>query len=367
MTIPNHETREYTGIVLERIKQLPPGGKMGDLPENLQHKSFVRKGDKKTGGPNMRLLRLEDDKPSLTVTAYIFNKFVHPHEDRYITPREAATLQDFPENYEFKGTLGEVQKQIGNAVPVNLAAALARQVAKYFEKCKKTGILKVASYFTGAGGLDLGFEMASKDLITFKTVFSTDIEKCVEATINFNRPQWNFHREDIRKLDPYFVKKVIGDRPDIIIGGPPCQPFSVAGKQKATKDYLGVLYRDYLRHINELKPEIVVMENVYGLAQVKSANMIQEIYGSFRDIGYDVSHRELMAADYGTPQKRRRLIFVAGKDLGFFQYPTPTHCETENLLGLPLYKGAGEVLKRLPKARVRESVKKPGFLKKPGF
>jgi len=91
MTIPDRETREYTGIALERIKHLPPGGKMGDIPQHLQHKSFVRKGDKKTGGPNMRLLRLEDDKPSLTVTAYIFNKFVHPHEDRYITPREAAT------------------------------------------------------------------------------------------------------------------------------------------------------------------------------------------------------------------------------------------------------------------------------------
>jgi hypothetical protein len=60
-------------------------------------------------------------------------------------------------------------------------------------------------------------------------------------------------------------------------------------------------------------------------------------------------------------------LFLAGKDLGFFQYPTPTRCKTENLLGLPLYRGAGEVLKKLPKARVRERVKKPGFLKKPGF
>ncbi|MBV5308206.1 hypothetical protein [Chromatium okenii] len=69
MNIPNHETRKYTGIVLERMLHLSPGGKMGDLPKHLQHDSFIRSGDKKTGGPNMRLLRLEQNKPSLTITA----------------------------------------------------------------------------------------------------------------------------------------------------------------------------------------------------------------------------------------------------------------------------------------------------------
>ena len=353
MNIPNHETREYSGIVLERMTHLLPGGKMGDLPKHLQHQSFIRKGAKKTGGPNLRLLRLEDDKPSLTVTAYIFNKFVHPRENRYITPREAALLQDFPIDYEFKGTLGQVQKQIGNAVPVKLATAIAKEVAKYFQRLNKGGSLKIASYFTGAGGLDLGFEAASNQQIKFATSFSTDIEKWAEATINQNRPQWNFHRADIRELEAQTVQQIIGRNPDIIIGGVPCQPFSVAGKQKAIGDPLGVLYRDYIRHVDALKPEIVVMENVYGLAQVKSANMLEEIYQAFQEIGYEVTHRELMAADYGTPQKRRRVFFIAGKNLHYFHYPEPTHCETENLLGLPLYNGAGEILKKLPSPSLR--------------
>ena len=355
MKAPNHETREYTGIVLERMKHLPPGGKMGDLPKHLQHESFIRKGDKNTGGPNMRLLRLENKKPSLTVTAYIFNKFVHPIEDRYITPREAAVLQDFPLNYEFKGTLGQVQKQIGNAVPVGLARELAKEVANYFKCLSKEGELKIASYFTGAGGLDLGFEQASDKHIQFETKFSTDIEKWSAATISHNRPEWNFHLADITELEPKIVKDVLGKNPDIIIGGPPCQPFSVAGKQKATKDPLGVLYRDYIRHVKTLSPEIVVMENVYGLAQVKSANMIEEIYKSFKDIGYDVTHQELMAADYGVPQKRRRLFFVAAKNLHHFHYPQPTHFESENLFGLPLYIGAGEAILKLPKASLRRN------------
>jgi DNA (cytosine-5)-methyltransferase 1 len=146
---------------------------------------------------------------------------------------------------------------------------------------------------------------------------------------------------------------VIGGNPDVIIGGPPCQPFSVAGKQKAIHDPLGVLYRDYIRHIDALKPQMVVMENVYGLAQVKAANMVAEIYQSFADIGYAVTHRELLAADYGTPQKRRRLFFVAAPDLGDFRFPEPTHAEYENLLGLPRYVGAGEALAQLPPARLK--------------
>jgi DNA (cytosine-5)-methyltransferase 1 len=348
--VPNHETRIYSGIVLERLKHLPAGGKMGDLPTHLQHQSFIRTGDKKTGGPNMRLLRLEMDKPALTVTAYIFNKFVHPSKNRYLTPREAACLQDFPIDYEFKGTLGQVHKQIGNAVPVKLAKAIAAEVANYFIKQNNVGNKVIASYFCGAGGLDLGFEQASNGLIQFKTQFSTDIETWAEATIKANRPEWNFHRADIRKLNPKSVKNSIGKSPDIIIGGPPCQPFSVAGKQKAIHDSLGTLYQDYIHHINYLKPEIVIMENVYGLAQVKAIDMVQEIYKSFEDIGYSVKHSELIAADYGTPQKRRRLFFVAARNLSYFQFPQPTHSEHNNIFGLPPYLGAGEALKELPEA-----------------
>ena len=149
-----------------------------------------------------------------------------------------------------------------------------------------------------------------------------------------NRPEWNFYKADIRELNPKSIKKVIGKNPDVIIGGPPCQPFSVAGKQKATNDSLGTLYQDYIRHIDCLKPEIVIMENVYGLAQVKAIDMIKEIYNSFKKIGYSVKHSELIAADYGTPQKRRRLFFVVAKNLSYFQFPEPTHSEKNNLFGL---------------------------------
>ncbi|WP_372651345.1 DNA (cytosine-5-)-methyltransferase [Draconibacterium sp.] len=353
--IQNHITREYEGIVLERFKHLKQGGKMGDLPAHLQHESFIRKGDKKTGGPNMRLYRLEYNVPALTVTAFIFNKFVHPNEDRYITPREAACLQDFPVNWEFKGTLGQVQKQIGNAVPVNLASAVANSVKEYLLKSGEKGTIKIASFFTGAGGLDLGFENVSDTSINFETLFSSDIEEWAENTIKSNRPDWNFIRKDIRELSSKTVIEIIGDKPDIIIGGPPCQPFSVAGKQKAIKDPLGRLYSDFIKQVKLLQPKVVIMENVYGLTQVKSANMLELIRESYKEIGYNVVYKELNSADYGTPQKRRRVFFVAAKDISQFSFPLPTHCSHPNLLGLPLYKGAGEVLESLPSPEIRNN------------
>ncbi|MDC1142326.1 DNA (cytosine-5-)-methyltransferase [Planctomycetota bacterium] len=346
--LSNHYTREYSGIVLDRLRHLPPGGKMGDLPIHLQHDSFIRKGDKKTGGPNLRLLRLENGKPSLTVTAYIFNKFVHPSQDRHITPREAACLQDFPDDWAFSGTLGQVQKQVGNAVPIRLATAVAKEVARFLSKTGVKKSVTLASYFSGGGGLDLGFENASHGRVKFKTKFATDIEAWAVATLNANRPSWNAIQADIRRLNPKDVVDMIGGEPDVIIGGPPCQSFSVAGKQKGTESPLGRLYVDYLRHVEKLQPKIVIMENVYGLAQVKASKTLAEIYKSFKAIGYQVRHQELNAADYGTPQKRRRLIFVAAKDLSKFEYPNPTHMAEKNLLSLPVYNGAGEAIEHLP-------------------
>lgn len=360
--IANHITRAYTGIVLERMRELPVGGRMGDLPQHLQHKSFVRTGEKKTGGPNMRLLRLEMNKPSLTVTAYIFNKFVHPQANRYITPREAACLQDFPDDWEFSGALGKVHHQIGNAVPVKMAKAMADSVAKYLNSLGYSGEIPIFSYFCGAGGFDLGFERSEHEDIYFETKFCTDIEAACGETICKNRPNWNFFLADITKLSPEDARSKAGYSPVVMIGGPPCQTFSVAGKQLATDDSLGQLYRDYIKHVSYLQPEIVVMENVYGLKQVKRSNVLAEIYSAFKGIGYDVTHHELLSADYGTPQMRRRLFFVATKRNNKFSFPDPTHSESENMFGLSLYNGAGESFIHLPEPIILTDARKERIL-----
>ena len=99
MEVKNHVARKVSDIVQKRINALKIGQKMQDLPEELWHESFryyVKEDKTRKGGPNMRLIRLDPTQPSLTVTGFIFNKFVHPYENRYVTVREAARLQGFP-------------------------------------------------------------------------------------------------------------------------------------------------------------------------------------------------------------------------------------------------------------------------------
>ncbi|MCZ7672249.1 MAG: hypothetical protein M5U34_36560 [Chloroflexi bacterium] len=98
MTIYNHVPRTVGIDVQRRINALKIGQKMQDLPEELWHESFrfyVKEDTTRKGGPNLRIIRLDPEQPSLTVTGYIFNKFVHPYENRFITPREAPDYKDF--------------------------------------------------------------------------------------------------------------------------------------------------------------------------------------------------------------------------------------------------------------------------------
>ncbi|WP_396034806.1 DNA cytosine methyltransferase [Candidatus Cyanaurora vandensis] len=112
IVIHNHIARKVGVAVQERIDALKIGQKMQDLPEELWHDSFryyLKEDPNRKGGPNMRMIRLSPEHPSLTVTAYIFNKFVHPYENRFISVREAARLQGFPDTLKFEGTLTSTQ------------------------------------------------------------------------------------------------------------------------------------------------------------------------------------------------------------------------------------------------------------------
>ena len=129
-----------------------------------------------------------------------------------------------------------------------------------------------------------------------------------------------------------------------------CRLGRVAGKQRGTQDPLGQLYRDFVRHIDEIRPSVVLMENVYGLAQVKASNTLSEIYEAFEQIGYSLNHFEVTAADFGTPQKRRRLIFF-GVPKSLLSHmpriPEATNAPEGDMF-LPPYAGAGQAISHLP-------------------
>ena len=115
---------------------------------------------------------------------------------------------------------------------------------------------------------------------------------------------------------------------DFIIGGPPCQTFSAAGRRangvSGTMDTRGVLFREYARLLNILSPKGFLFENVYGIIGAQGGRAWQEIREAFSNLGYRLYYRILDAADYGVPQHRERLIIVGLKE-GIFKFPRPTH------------------------------------------
>ncbi|GAA4162727.1 DNA cytosine methyltransferase [Gryllotalpicola daejeonensis] len=126
-----HVTRHYTDKSLERFAAIPPKGNRFDIPEHLLPPCWIKH---KTGTGDV-MGRLHWDKPSVTIRTEFFKpekgRYLHPEEDRAITHYEAATLQGFPDSYRFMGTKTEIARQIGNAVPIPLGAAIGRHLANY--------------------------------------------------------------------------------------------------------------------------------------------------------------------------------------------------------------------------------------------
>ena len=364
--IYNHVARHVNDTVQKRLDAIKIGQKMQDLPEELWHESFryyVKEDKNRKGGPNMRLIRLDPDKPSLTVTGYIFNKFVHPYENRYITVREAARLQGFPDEVEFKGSLTSTQQQVGNAVPVQLAEAIFNQVCAFANKSGDRE-LNAFSLFCGAGGLDIGAHRARAGNCHINTRVAIDCWQDACDTLNaYLGNETKVIQQDISEVNEpmaYWLDNSGSDKgPDLVYGGPPCQAFSQAGKQKALKDPRGKLIYEYLRFIDALKPKYFVMENVSNIKSVDHGKLYQDILCCMNEMGYNVTDGILLAADYGAPQMRRRAIFIGVlKEFGRINLPMPTRADSINLFGLKPYMTVGEAFEGLPYLGVCKQDKK---------
>jgi len=356
--ITNHIARRVGPLVQKRINHLEIGDKMQDLPEELWHKSFrfyVKEDPNRQGGPNLRMLRLDPVKPAPTVTGYVFNKFVHPFEDRFITVREAARLQGFPDALKFEGTLTSTQLQIGNAVPIPLAKAVFETILQSAAKFGFHNNLTALSLFSGAGGTDIGAAEAShkKQKICTKVALDTWRDACKTLQGYVGSSTNVIHRDILQVKEPLhfwetFAKE--GQPPDLVYGGPPCQSFSQAGKQKGTSDDRGQLVFEFLRFIEALHPPFFFMENVSNLKGVGGGSLYLQIIKRMQDLGYNTTVGVLLAADFGAPQLRRRLIFLGcRKDIGTLPLPEPTHCETDSLF-LPAYTTVGQAFIALPDA-----------------
>ena len=177
--------------------------------------------------------------------------------------------------------------------------------------------------FSGCGGITKGFSLAG-----VKCIFASDIDENCEKTFTRNFPDTPFICKDVTIITKEEVDALIGDtRPDIIIGGPPCQGFSLANKNrnKIADDPRNKLFYGFVKFIDWYSPKAFVMENVKGLLSMQNGKVIQTIVEAFSnagECGYDVAYKVLTASDYGAPQNRERVILIGfRKDLGI----TPKH------------------------------------------
>jgi DNA (cytosine-5)-methyltransferase 1 len=176
--------------------------------------------------------------------------------------------------------------------------------------------MKIASLFTGAGGLDLGFKQAG-----FNTVWANEYDASIWETFEHNFPETKLDTRSIVDVPASDIPFVDG-----IIGGPPCQSWSEAGAGRGIHDQRGQLFFEYIRILKEKQPLFFLAENVSGILLPRHRDAFSDILKQFAQVGYNVSYKLLNAHDYGVPEDRLRVIIVGyhKEKVGTtFEFPKP--------------------------------------------
>ncbi|PZO61162.1 MAG: modification methylase SinI [Phormidesmis priestleyi] len=226
---------------------------------------------------------------------------------------------------------------------------------------------KALSFFSGCMGLDLGLEKEG-----IKVLLACETDSAARKTIETNRPDIALIG-DIRDYSAAEIRAKAGlsstDEIDVIVGGPPCQAFSSAGKRQGFNDDRGNVFLTFIDLIIELKPRFAVIENVRGLLSAPLKHRPHEMRGKnfpplsqdeqrggallfitrkLKESGYSISFNLYNSANFGSPQKRERIVIACSRDGEKLPYLTPTHSE-KSLYGLPEWRTLREALEGLPK------------------
>jgi DNA (cytosine-5)-methyltransferase 1 len=200
--------------------------------------------------------------------------------------------------------------------------------------------MHVIDLFAGAGGLSLGMDQAG-----LEHVLLVENDKDAVATLRENR-SWKVAHADIHDVSFRDIQA------DVVIGGPPCQSFSFAGKRLGLEDLRGTLFREYVRCIEEVKPSLFLFENVAGLPSHNKGQTLEVILAAFDELGYRLQWRVLNAVNYEVPQRRQRFILVGTRPGIEFQFPD--ECDRiltlkDALIGVPSSPGVmySEVKRRV--------------------
>lgn len=183
--------------------------------------------------------------------------------------------------------------------------------------------MTVIDLFCGAGGLSEGFRQAG-----FHVLAGQDYDDMAGATFAATHSEATFVGGPIQSVTPKQLLEAAGVKNgeiDVIVGGPPCQGYSVYNHQRGAQDPRAGLFREYLRIVKGIQPRWLVMENVTGITSIAGGNIVREIFEGMASLGYRVDMRVLKAEEYGVPQERRRVFFIATRTDAPILFPDPTH------------------------------------------
>lgn len=320
------------------------GGNWQDIP--LSYSDTRLDNIRATGGRTTYYGRLAWDKPSYTIATY-FNRVgngcnLHPEQNRVMSNREAARFQSFPDDFIFHGSKASQYKQIGNAVPPLLARLVSNLIKPYLDS------YNFVDLFAGCGGMSEGFIMNG-----FKLIAVNEIDKNIMLTNKFNH-SWQTDESHfilgdvtIEETKQQILNACEGQSVDVVIGGPPCQGFSYAGWRNPN-DKRNQLFQDFVELVKRIKPKFFVMENVLGILTMRNGETIKEIIKAFEGIGYHVNAPlKLNAANFGVPQKRKRVMIIGSLDHNI-SIPQPSPLFEENSLVTPSFITVRDAIGNLP-------------------
>ena len=327
----NHIGTIHDEKTVRLISMVPEGKNYKSLPIELGGKFKYHEA----------LTRYHSQRPSLTINTGHRSHF-HYKYNRIPTVRESARLQSFPDDFIFYGNKSQQYKQVGNAVPPMLGKQVAQKIKEYLidndsEPSKK---IKFIDLFAGCGGLEEGFlqtglytDVAAVewlepqvDTLRKRLKEKWGIDDSTERVMRFDIQRekelfLGWHDEEYGEgvgIDHY-VEEANGI--DIIIGGPPCQAYSLAGRVRdengMRNDYRNYLFEHYLAVVNRYKPQLFVFENVPGILSAAPDGVLitDKIKTAIRAIGYDIiedigKYAVVNASEYGVPQSRKRVIIL---------------------------------------------------------
>jgi len=348
---PNHISLNHSEIVTKRYELIPEGGKLPKpehLPKEIRRNNF--------GNTYTRLHRKEF---ASTIVPGNNALPVHPTLNRSLTPREAARIQTFPDWFVFRGDRRSQCILVGNAVPPLLAAKLAECVADFingveydgltpegyahvgikFSRYKLNGVkkngratLKFADLFAGVGGFTQGLEAAGLECVLGADFDAYAVDAYRRNHTSHECLQIDLSTEQNQKFVADRLKKA---KVDLVVGGPPCQGFSIFGKRRfvntknhdLSKDKRNDLVFGFANIVVKSNANWFIMENVPGILSAHNGSYVAEIRKFFKKHGYKTEPKVINAADYGAPQLRKRFILFGTKTDLMIPFPKPKYFE----------------------------------------